>query len=132
MLMLADVSEVLTASIIRAMMEAVRTSETSVSIPEDFKLQGYTISSEYRQHSELTDRINGAERLSQVVLLFHNSVAHTKETLQEEKFETLDHASQSPDLATSDSYLFWPFKEALRGHRFAEGSGFAPNTKCFF
>jgi len=46
MLKLTDVSEVLTASIIRAMMEVVRTSETSVNfnettrryIPEDSKL----------------------------------------------------------------------------------------------
>jgi hypothetical protein len=44
--MLTDVSEMRTVSIVRVMMEAVRTSETSVDnyftrqyIPEDFKLR---------------------------------------------------------------------------------------------
>jgi hypothetical protein len=50
--MLTDVSEVCTASIIRAMREAVCTSETSINtylttwqyIPEDFKLQQNNVS----------------------------------------------------------------------------------------
>jgi hypothetical protein len=64
-------------------------------------------------------------RLSQDVFLLHNnacphSVTHTKETLQELKFEALDYLSYSPDISSSDFHLFGPLKEALRGCQFAD------------
>jgi histone-lysine N-methyltransferase SETMAR len=50
-------------------------------------------------------------RLSQGVLLLHDSAcphsaAHTKETLQELKFEAIYHPPYSPGLASSDFNLF--------------------------
>jgi hypothetical protein len=42
------------------------------------------------------------------------SAAHTAETLQKLKSDTMDHPLYSPDFALSDYNLFGPLKEALR------------------
>jgi hypothetical protein len=52
--------------------------------------------------------------------LHPHSAAHTKETLQELKLESLDNPTCSPDLAPSDFHLFGPLKVALRGRQFAD------------
>jgi hypothetical protein len=62
----------------------------------------------------------GRGRLSQGVLLLHDSArphsaARTKETLQELKYEALDHLTYSPDIAPPDFHLFGPLRETLRG-----------------
>jgi len=44
-----------------------------------------------------------------------HSSAHTKETLQELKFEAPIHPPYSPDIAPSDFHLFGSLKEALKG-----------------
>jgi hypothetical protein len=59
------------------------------------------------------------------VLFLHTSarphtLAQTKNTLYELRFEVLDHPAYSPDLALLDFHLFGPLKEALRGRRFAD------------
>jgi hypothetical protein len=48
-----------------------------------------------------------------------HSAARAKETPQEMKCEALGHPPYSPDLAPSDFHLCGPFKQALRGRRFA-------------
>ena len=62
--------------------------------------------------------------LSRGVILLHDnarphSAAKTVETLQDLRFEVLEHPPYSPDLAPSDFHLFGPLKEALRGRRFS-------------
>jgi hypothetical protein len=64
-------------------------------------------------------------RLLEGVLFLHtnawpHTAAHTKETLQELKFEVLEHPAYSLDLATLDFHLFGPLKETLRGCRFVD------------
>jgi histone-lysine N-methyltransferase SETMAR len=45
-------------------------------------------------------------------------VARTLETLSKLKWEVMEHAAHSPDLAPSDFHLFGPLKEAPGGRRF--------------
>jgi hypothetical protein len=63
-------------------------------------------------------------RLLQGIVLLHNtcphSVAHTKGTLQELKFEAPDHSTYSPYHALSDFNLFGLLMEALRSCQFAD------------
>jgi len=49
-----------------------------------------------------------------------HTAAHTVDTLRDLKFEVLKHPPYSPDLVPSDSHLFGPMKEHLRGHKFAD------------
>jgi len=63
-------------------------------------------------------------RLSEGVLLVHDNAhphtaAHTAQTFQPLRFEVLEHAAYSPDLAPSDYHLFGPLKDALRDRRFS-------------
>jgi hypothetical protein len=64
-------------------------------------------------------------RLLKCLLFLHNNAwphtaAHTRETLQERKFEVPDHPAYSLDLVPLDLHLFEPLKEDLRGNKFAD------------
>jgi histone-lysine N-methyltransferase SETMAR len=61
-------------------------------------------------------------RLLQDVLLHDSTCPHSAAHYQGNPSgtEALDHPPYSPDLAPSDSHLFGPLKEDLRGHRFAD------------
>ena len=63
-------------------------------------------------------------KLSRKILLLHdNAPAHsakvTQAALKECKFQQLRHPAYSPDLASSDFYLFRLLKKALRERRFS-------------
>lgn len=63
-------------------------------------------------------------RLSQTIILQHdNARSHTDnktiETIQDLKFEHLEHPTYSSDLAPSDFYAFGPLKCAIRGVHFS-------------
>jgi hypothetical protein len=75
------------------------------------------------------------------LLLYDNArshyAAHTKETLQELKFEALNHPSYSPETTHSDFHLFGPLKGAVKGRRFADDdevkeAGHDWHFFCFF
>lgn len=98
-------------------------------ILEHYTERGSTVTSdrycEMLRHS-LRPAIRTKRRglLSRGVILLHDnarphSAAKTLETLQELRFEVLEHPPYSPDLAPSDFHLFGPLKEALRGRRFS-------------
>ncbi|GBM61069.1 Mariner Mos1 transposase [Araneus ventricosus] len=57
-----------------------------------------------------------------VILLHDNARPHTanavKTTLQQFRWETLEHPPYSPDLSPCDFHIFGPLKQAIRGHRF--------------
>jgi hypothetical protein len=57
---------------------------------------------------------NSSQKMKGKVVCPHSS-AHTKETLQELKFEAPIHPPYSPDIAPSDFHLFGSLKEALKG-----------------
>jgi len=67
-------------------------------------------------------------RLSEGAILRHDNARshtaqHTTQTLEELKFEVLQHPSYSPDLSSCDYFLFEPMKDELRGKHF-------PNNKA--
>jgi histone-lysine N-methyltransferase SETMAR len=55
--------------------------------------------------------------------LYDNAHPHTAnqtvETVNEFRFELLEHPPYSPDLGPSDFHMLGPMKEALRGRRFS-------------
>ncbi|GBM35560.1 Histone-lysine N-methyltransferase SETMAR [Araneus ventricosus] len=57
-----------------------------------------------------------------VILLHDNARPHTanavKTTLQQFRWETLEHPPYSPDLSPCDFHVFGALKQAIRGHRF--------------
>ncbi|GBM24492.1 Histone-lysine N-methyltransferase SETMAR [Araneus ventricosus] len=57
-----------------------------------------------------------------VILLHDNARPHTanavKMTLQQFRWETLEHPPYSPELSSCDFHVFGPLKQAIRGHRF--------------
>jgi histone-lysine N-methyltransferase SETMAR len=66
--------------------------------------------------------------LSKGVLLLHdNARLHTAtatvQTVQRLGSELLPHPPYSPDLVSSDFYIFGPLKETVRGHRFGSHGG---------
>lgn len=46
----------------------------------------------------------------------HHTAPHTMQQIQDLKLELLPHTPNSPCVAPSDLHLFWPLKDATRGH----------------
>ncbi|GBO11357.1 Mariner Mos1 transposase [Araneus ventricosus] len=57
-----------------------------------------------------------------VIILHDNARPHTanavKTTLQQFRWETLEHLPYSPDLSPCDFHVCGPLKQAILGHRF--------------
>ncbi|GFX38598.1 mariner Mos1 transposase [Trichonephila clavipes] len=76
----------------------------------------------YRTLEEPSSR-NAPGMLSNGVILLHdNARPHTanavKTTLQQLRWEILEHPSYSPNISPCDFHAFGPLKRAIRGHRF--------------
>jgi hypothetical protein len=64
-------------------------------------------------------------RLSQTVILQHNNAwphtaSKTLETIQDLKFELLEHPPYSPDVTPSNFLMFGPLEDAIGGVRFSD------------